>query len=76
MDTLAKWFLKTGFFLMLFGTILVLLKRHHPAGKLPGDLVLRSGRDRFVLPFGTIGLRALVLTVYLNLLQRDSGSDS
>ncbi|HQI76036.1 MAG TPA: DUF2905 domain-containing protein [Candidatus Latescibacteria bacterium] len=76
MDTLAKWFLKTGFFLMLFGTILVLLKRHHPAGKLPGDLVLRSGRDRFVLPFGTIGLGVLVLTVYLNLLQRDSGSDS
>ncbi len=76
MDTLAKWFLKTGFFLMLFGIILVLLKRHHPAGKLPGDLVLRSGRERFVLPFGTIGLGALVLTVYLNLLQRDSGSDS
>lgn len=76
MDTLAKWLLKTGFFLMLFGTALVVLKRHHPAGRLPGDVILKNGKNRFYLPLGSVGIGALILVIYLNFLRHDSGSDS
>jgi hypothetical protein len=78
MDSLAKWLLKTAFFLGLFGGVLLALKRYHPAGRLPGDLTVRyrDRAERLYIPLGTIGIGALLLTAYLNLFERDRGVDS
>ena len=66
MDSLARWFLKTGSVLLLIGALLKGTKRMSWAGRIPGDTTWQLGKRPVRLPLGTGAVLLLLLTIYLN----------
>ena len=67
MGLIARWFLKTGFLLMVIGAFLVGARRIGWPGHLPGDITWKIGSRRLLIPLGTMSLIGLILTLYYNL---------
>lgn len=68
---MARWLVVAGIILIIVGTIM------HFApwllswfGKLPGDIDIRSENSRIFIPFTSMILISLLLTIVLNLLNR------
>lgn len=66
MDSLARWFLKTGSVMLLIGALLKGAKRMRWAGRIPGDMTWQLGKLPVKLPLGTGVAMLLLLTIYLN----------
>ncbi len=68
---MGKWLIIAGAVIMLVGLVMLyapwLLNWF---GKLPGDLRIESGRSRVFIPFTSMIIISLVLTVIINLLRR------
>lgn len=68
---MARWLITAGLILVVIGIAL----QYAPwligwFGRLPGDIDLRSGRTRVLLPITSMIIVSLVLTVILNLMRR------
>lgn len=68
---IARLLILTGVALIAVGAFLMLLNRLHiPIGRLPGDLVWRSGRTTFYFPWVTCLLLSVIATLLLWLIGR------
>jgi hypothetical protein len=71
-----NWWLDTGRFLILAGTVLVvvgfifLVADKIPLGRLPGDLRIGTDKFRLYVPVATCLLLSLVITLILNFFSR------
>ena len=62
--------LMAGFFLIVFGGLLVFSGKLFGLGRLPGDIFFQKGNFTFYFPIVTSLLLSLLLTIVLNLLFR------
>lgn len=68
---LARILIATGVILAAVGLALLLVARAHvPLGRLPGDIVYRGKHATVYLPWVTMLVLSLLLTLLLNLLFR------
>ncbi|WP_417786642.1 DUF2905 domain-containing protein [Stutzerimonas xanthomarina] len=68
---MAKWLIAAGLLLLLLGLIL----HYAPGllswfGKLPGDIRIDSERSRTFIPFTSMIVLSVLLTILLNLFRR------
>ncbi|MCP9338286.1 DUF2905 domain-containing protein [Stutzerimonas xanthomarina] len=68
---MAKWLIAAGLLLLLLGLIL----HYAPGllswfGKLPGDIRIDSERSRTFIPFTSMIILSVLLTILLNLFRR------
>lgn len=59
-----------GFFLIVFGGLLLFSGKIFSLGRLPGDIFYQKGNFTFYFPIVTSLLLSLLLTIVLNLLFR------
>jgi len=64
---MAKILIATGILLILVGGILLFVESVG-LGKLPGDIVIKSGNVKIYIPLGTAILISILGTFLLNLL--------
>ena len=70
-EQMAKWFIVLGAVLLIIGAVL----QFAPwlvswFGKLPGDINIESGSVKVFVPFTSMVLVSIVLTLLLNFLNR------
>ena len=71
-----NWWVDTGRFLILAGTVIVVLgfiflvADKIPLGRLPGDIRLGTDRFRTYIPVATCILLSVVITLVLNFFSR------
>lgn len=71
MAGLGKMLMIFGVFVVVLGTIFVLLERANvPIGRLPGDIVYRGKNTTFYFPLTTCIVLSAVLSLVLNLIGR------
>jgi hypothetical protein len=70
MVALAKFLIFIGVVLLVTGTVLYLLGRFTPLGRLPGDIVIKRERFVFYFPIMTSLLLSLVLTFLFFVISR------
>jgi hypothetical protein len=68
--TLGRLLILVGVGLFLLGLLLLLLGRLPWAGRLPGDIIVKRGNIALYVPFGTMLLVSIVLSVVFNLVIR------
>jgi len=70
MSELAKSLIVAGVLLILIGGAFALAGKWPPAGKLPGDIVIRRHNFTFYFPLGTSILLSVLLSIILMLISR------
>jgi hypothetical protein len=71
-----NWWIDTGRFLILAGTVLVVLgfiflvADKIPLGRLPGDIRIGGDKFRLYIPVATCVLLSIVITLILNFFSR------
>ena len=70
MFPLGRMLMLLGGGLFVVGLLLVVMGRIPGLGQLPGDLRFERGNTTLYIPFGTMIILSLLLTVVLNLLAR------
>jgi hypothetical protein len=66
----GRLLIAAGGVLVLSGLLLLLLDRFAGPGRFPGDIVVHKPGLTVFMPFGTMILLSLVLTIILNLIVR------
>jgi len=67
---LGRWLIVAGLLFILLGAAMLLLGRIPWLGHLPGDIVIRREHLTGFIPFGTMLLLSLILTLLANLIAR------
>lgn len=68
-DSMARWLITAGILILLTGVVLALFPRAFSwFGNLPGDINVRRGNSRLIVPLTSMILVSLGLTVVINLL--------
>ncbi len=70
MDTLGRTLVYIGGGLLLLGLVILLLGKIPGLGRLPGDIVIHRENVTIFLPFGTMIVASILLTLLLNLISR------
>lgn len=70
MLTLAKFMIFIGIVLLVTGSVLYVIARFTPLGKLPGDIVIKREKFVFYFPIMTSLLLSLVLTALFFIISR------
>lgn len=71
LTSLAKYFIYTGVFLLIVGSLLYFLgKLGIGVGKLPGDILIQKDNFTFYFPLVTCIIISIVLTIILSLFAR------
>jgi hypothetical protein len=71
--SLGRVLIVVGLFLVLCGTVAVLLERFHlPFGRLPGDIVWRGRNSTVFFPLATCLLLSVLASLLMWLLNRRS----
>ena len=67
---LGRWLMIAGGALFVLGTVMFLAGRIPGLGRLPGDIVIQRDGFSLFMPFGTMIVVSIVLTLVLNLIGR------
>lgn len=67
---LGRWLMIAGGVLFLVGAVIFLAGRIPGLGRLPGDIVIQRDGFSLFMPFGTMIVVSIILTVVLNLIGR------
>ncbi len=70
MSDLGRWLVIIGVIIIVIGAIFMVAGKIPWLGKLPGDIVWRRGDSTLFIPFGTMLLVSIALTVILNIIGR------
>ena len=69
-NDLGRWLISFGLILILVGAGMLALGRFPWLGHLPGDIVIKREYLTVFIPFGTMLLVSLILTLLANLIAR------
>jgi hypothetical protein len=70
MSDLGRWLVIIGVIIIVIGAIFMVAGKIPWLGKLPGDIAWRRGDFTLFIPFGTMLLVSVALTVILNIIGR------
>jgi Protein of unknown function (DUF2905) len=68
LEGVGRLLLLGGIILAVLGVILILAPNLPLIGRLPGDIRIETDNVRIYLPFGTMLVVSLILTIVLNVL--------
>lgn len=70
MSDLGRWLVIIGVIIIVIGAIFMVAGRVPWFGKLPGDIAWQRSNHTVFIPFGTMIVVSIALTVILNIIGR------
>ncbi len=70
MNEIGRWLIGLGIILIIGGGVFLLAGRLPWLGRLPGDILIERENFKLFMPFGTMLVVSLILTVIVNIIAR------